>query len=84
MPSKQLARQVLPRFPYRAIAKSLSLPVILTLSLPKGKNPTLSAETLRFAQGDMKVTLQSSCGFRRDLIFADDASGMSFKHSDWE
>ena len=45
----------------RTIAKSLSLPVILTLSLPKGKNPTLSAETLRSAQGDMKATLQSSC-----------------------
>ena len=41
----------------RTIAKSLSLPVILS----EAKNPTLSAETLRSAQGDMKATLQSSC-----------------------
>ena len=36
----------------RAIEKSSLLPVILTLSLPKGKNPILGTGTLRFAQGD--------------------------------
>ena len=52
----------------RTIARSLSLPVILTLSLPKGKNPTLSAETLGSAQGDMKATLQSSCPLTQGLV----------------
>ena len=48
----------------RTIARSLSLPVILTLSLPKGKNPTLSAETPRSVQGDMKATFDYSLPLR--------------------